>query len=273
MKQLTEYIEELEKESRAIDHGSFASRDSLYPTVWDKNDKLDPEVREKLMKIAQDFWNKLELDWNEVMDITFTGSLANYNWSRHSDIDMHIIVDFESVDENTQLVRDYFNAVKANWNRRHNIFLKGFEVEIYVQDAKESHKSTGVYSITRDEWMIKPIKKEINIDWHDVRKKAESLMNMIDHVEMLMNSTHYKSAHRFGKMLKDKLKKFRRCGLDRAGEHSSENITFKALRRNGYIEKLMDAVVNSYDNMMSDQDKSHIRLKETGRRIEAKKKV
>ena len=272
MKQLTEYIEELEEESRAIDHGSFAIRDSLHNLVWDENDKLDPEVREKLMKIAQDFWAKLELDWNEIMDVTFTGSLANFNWSRHSDIDMHLIVDFESVDENTQLVKDYFNAVKSNWNRRHNIFLKGFEVEIYVQDVSEIHKSSGVYSISKDEWIVKPIKEDFNIDWNDVTKKAESLMNMIDEVENLMNSTHYKTAHRFGKMLKDKLKKFRRCGLDREGEYSSENIAFKALRRNGYIEKLMNAVVDSYDHMMSDQNKSHIRLKERSRRSEFQKK-
>jgi len=272
MKQLTEYIEELEEESRAIDHGSFAIRDALHNQVWDENDKLVSDVREKLMKIAQDFWAKLELDWNEVMDVTFTGSLANYNWSRHSDIDLHLVVDFESVDENTQLVRDYFNAIKSNWNRRHNIFLKGFEVEIYVQDVSEIHKSTGVYSVSKDEWTVKPIKKEVNIDWSDVKKKAESLMNMIDEVENLMNSTHYKTAHRFGKRLKDKLKKFRRCGLDREGEYSSENIAFKALRRNGYVEKLMDSVVDSYDNMMSGQDQTHVRLKELRRRGEFQKK-
>jgi hypothetical protein len=40
--------------------------------------------------------------------------------------------------------------------------------------------------------------------------------------------------------LKNKLKKFRQTGLEVGGEYSYENLTFKLLRRNGYIEKLFD---------------------------------
>ena len=39
--------------------------------------------------------------------------------------------------------------------------------------------------------------------------------------------------------LRKKIKKFRQSGLDSGGEYSYENLTFKLLRRNGYIEKLM----------------------------------
>ena len=42
------------------------------------------------------------------------------------------------------------------------------------------------------------------------------------------------------KKYKDKLKKYRTCGLEKNGEYSDENLVFKVLRRNGYIEKLYD---------------------------------
>ena len=36
-----------------------------------------------------------------------------------------------------------------------------------------------------------------------------------------------------------KIKTFRQSGLESGGEYSYENLTFKLLRRNGYIEKLL----------------------------------
>jgi hypothetical protein len=36
----------------------------------------------------------------------------------------------------------------------------------------------------------------------------------------------------------DKLKKYRQCGLDDKGEFSNENLIYKLLRTNGYIDKL-----------------------------------
>ena len=52
-----------------------------------------------------------------------------------SDIDLHILLDFKEVNDNVDLVKDYFNAVKALWNYLHDIRIKGYEVEVYVQDA------------------------------------------------------------------------------------------------------------------------------------------
>jgi hypothetical protein len=40
--------------------------------------------------------------------------------------------------------------------------------------------------------------------------------------------------------IKEKLKRFRMCGLEKGGEFSYENLAFKFLRRSGYIKKLFD---------------------------------
>mgnify|MGYP001427958578 FL=1 len=129
-----------------VDLSSFEFHDELNKDFWNQeDDRLDPEIRQKLIAIADDFWNSLEVGDAEYDDITFTGSLAAHNYSRFSDVDLHILVDFSDVDDKTDLVREYFNAMKSIWNRLHDILIKGYEVEIYVQDSNEKHYSSGIY--------------------------------------------------------------------------------------------------------------------------------
>ena len=109
----------------------------------------------------------------EYEDITFTGSLANFNWSKFSDIDLHLLVDFSKVDENTDLVREFFRGKYGIWNKDHDIRIKGFEVEIYVQDSNEAHISTGVYSVLNDEWIVQPVQEEPEIDFENIQMKAD----------------------------------------------------------------------------------------------------
>ena len=124
---------------------SFEVNDTLEPEVWE-DERLIAEVREALLKIVNDFLIDLPFDLTPE-DITLTGSLANYNWSKYSDIDLHIVLDFTTVDENADLVRELFSNLQTNWNTRHDIYMKGYEVEIYFQDSNEPHLSTGIYSI------------------------------------------------------------------------------------------------------------------------------
>ena len=51
--------------------------------------------------------------------------------------------------------------------------------------------------------------------------------------------------------LRLKLKRFRQSGLDDGGEYSYENLTFKLLRRNGYIEKLLGLKKKLIDKKLS----------------------
>lgn len=239
-------------ESAYIDFSTFETKDSLDRNFWSEDEqKLDPEIIEKLTKIAEDFFKSLKLTWVGIADITFTGSLANYNWSEYSDIDLHIIVDFKQVDENVTLVREYFHSKTAAWNMKHKIMIRGHEVEIYIQELSEPHFSTGVYSLTYDKWNVRPSKVKAIIDEASVYKKASYLSRMIDDVEDLFFQTDYREAYKQTIELKRKIKKFRKCGLEKAGEYSVENLAFKALRRNGYLKKLSDLQISAYDKIMS----------------------
>ena len=54
--------------------------DTLQTAIWSDN-KLNEQVSQKLLQVAEDFFEGLDLEGVEIDDITFTGSLANFNWT------------------------------------------------------------------------------------------------------------------------------------------------------------------------------------------------
>ena len=173
MKPLLEnWVKQLEEEL-ADYKSSFEVKDELTPEVW-QNNQLKAEVLGVLRDISKDFFDGLELGQIDIKDIILTGSLANYNWSEYSDIDLHILIDFAQVDENVKLVKDFFGAKKSVWNSTHDILVMGYEVEIYVQDINEPHKASGQYSIMNDSWNVEPSKVNPVIDWNSISLKYES---------------------------------------------------------------------------------------------------
>ena len=222
----------------------------LKPSFW-TNSTLDPAVSQKLLAIATKFFDDLGLDGASLEDITFTGSLANYNWTRYSDIDLHLLVDFSQIDENIELVREFFNAKTSLWNKMHDILVLNHEVEIYVQDINEDHHSTGVFSIKNDQWIAKPLRIQPKINTDMVKRKIKSFIDMIDRVEDEYDDKNFKKAHDMSVKLSKKIKKFRQSGLERDGEYSNENLAFKYLRNKEHIKTLYDTRNKSYDKMMS----------------------
>ena len=232
-------------------------KESPSSEIWLSDNTLAPDVRDALLKIADEFIDFLNID-ADVDDVIFTGSLANYNYTKFSDIDLHILLDFNEVDENLDLVRDFMIAKKSLWNDRHDIEVKGHEVELYAQDINEPHHSTGVYSVEDDDWIVTPTKSKSDVSLRDVREKAKSLMNQID--KALKTSEKIEKIDK----LKEKIRNMRKSGLERSGEFSVENLAFKVLRRNGYLEKLYDISRKEYDKSLSLKQenliKNYIRL-------------
>ena len=224
--------------------------DTLQPDVW--TDKaLNDKVSERLMKIATDFFESFGLEGVDIDDITFTGSLANYNWTKFSDIDLHVLVDFKKIDDNTDLVKEFFNAKSSLWNKMHQILVKDYEIEVYVQDTNEEHHSTGVYSIKNDKWIAEPARVEPKVDTDMVKRKIKSFIDMIDRVEDAYDDKNFEDAYESAISLAKKIKNFRKAGLEDKGEYSNENLTFKYLRNKEFIKTLYDVRNKSYDKMMS----------------------
>ena len=232
---------------------SFTPQETLNPDAFE-GDMMIPEIRERLLEIVDDFIDGIEFKM-DVEDIILTGSLANYNWSKYSDFDLHLLVDFAAIDGDEELVKRFFQDLKAVWNIRHNIFLKGFEVEIYVQDTNEEHISTGVYSVQNNEWNLKPEREEtarFPVDQPNIEKKADDIVFQIDRAENLLKDDKLTDALDAIDRLKQKVRNLRKTGLSKDdGVYSVENLAFKTLRRSGELERLSTLKNKAYDRQMS----------------------
>jgi len=242
---LVKYFEFNQQDLEAVK--SFRVKDELNPKIWD-DFNIDDEVREDLLKIAEDFYGSTDLE-ADVEDIVLTGSLANYNWSeKYSDYDLHILIDFTKVNDAIELVKKYVDSAKSVWNKEHDIKIKGYEVEVYIQDISEPHKSTGVFSLLNNKWNVKPEKFDFEPDEDMIAEKGKSVMMMVDELEEEVDEDKYESFLEKLQKVWDKVKNYRKSGLEsEGGELSLGNLVFKFLRRNGYIGKIMDLKKKSYD--------------------------
>lgn len=226
---------------------SFHLKDSLNPEIW-TDYKIDEDIREELIQIAEDYFDDMELHNVDLIDIILTGSLANFNWSEYSDYDLHLLYDFSKINEDEELVKKYLDANGKIWNTTHDIKIKGYEVEIYSQNITEKHTSSGQFSLKNNKWIIKPTKENFKVDEDAIKQKAETIMLSINEIENdLENNIDYDDiVYKFKKIWK-KIKESRKAGLERDGEYSVENLVFKLLRRNGYIARIIDVKRKSYD--------------------------
>jgi hypothetical protein len=218
-------------------------KDELQPKIWDDN-KLSSPVREALLLIAKEFYNTLDIT-APLEDLRFTGSVANFNYTPQSDLDLHLVIDFSKVGESSQLVKNYLDAKRVLWNRKHVILVKGHEVEVYVENVGEEHISTGIYSILNDEWIVEPSQTNGDHDPTAGDKKAEMIKKEIE------SAIHSEDNLDHLQKIKDKIKKMRSCGLEEGGIFSPENLAFKKLRNEGDIKRLTAAITKEYDRQHS----------------------
>lgn len=228
----------------------------LNPRFW-INGKLNSKVRLKLMDIADDFIQTLNVKWVKPLDVVFTGSLANYNWTKYSDIDIHVIMNYEEVYKNVEFVKEYFEMKKYSWTQDHDsLRIYGFPVELYVEDSNDAASSSGVYSIERNKWIVEPKPFDDNeFDEQYVKKTAAKLMTQVDELSDMIDSTddEYKMdvLSKKVKRLNDKVKFIRQKSLKKDGEMGNGNIIYKAMRNAGYIDKLWDLKSKTYDKLNS----------------------
>lgn len=210
----------------------------LNPKLWD-GDQLRPEVADKLRAIAKAFEEFIGVDI-KVIDYTITGSNANYTWTAHSDLDLHLIIPGKASDEE----RELFSAKKGLWSEQRNITIKGLPVECYVQGEDEPHHSTGVYSIARGEWVVEPKKVKPRIDDSAIEAKKDALLRMSENALLSKDLVKLRAA-------KEKISQMRKAGLERAGEWSVENLVFKIMRNLGIIDQIAERIEELEDAELS----------------------
>jgi hypothetical protein len=237
---------------------SFKIQKQLYPKIWSESgDKMNPKVRNNLLEIANEFISSFGIDVI-ISDIIVVGSIANYNWSKYSDVDLHILVDYNQFQNNIKkLYVDFFDLKKIVFNQKRDIKFFGFDVELFVEDENDlTSVSGGIYSILSDEWLSKPNKNDFKTpNLNLVKQKSKQWMRIIDSTLKNIEDESPEEIKKYIKKYKEKLKKYRKSGLDKGGEMGLENLVFKVLRRNGYIEKLYDYPIKLMDKQLSLNEK------------------
>ena len=234
--------------------------DTLDERFWE-DFNFDIEVRNKLVAIAKDWAKSLDIE-DVIEDIILTGSIVNYTYTETSDLDVHIIVDYNLISCDEEVLIDAFKAHKFEWENNHSIKIRNADVELYVEDANNPGIASGSYSLLYDKWILKPRYDLPVLDMDHINTKIRSIIDIFNGYEKLM--TTYKTNlddlqvlyGGLGKFVK-KLHKYRQAGLNAHGEMSSSNIIYKQLRKNGIITKLYDMSAAIYD-MYYEEDSEDI---------------
>lgn len=206
-------------------------------------DKMKEDVRLQLLNIAEDFIDHLGIQGLDISDITVSGSSAAFSYTKHSDIDLHILVDFNQFKDD-DVYRELFDAKKTVYNDTHDITIGGFPVELYVQDTNQPVISLGEYSVVDDKWIKLPRKRKANFDQYATKLKYDKLYRLSEFA--------YKSnsSKKIETVLKT-IKRYRKAGLDFRGEFGPENLAYKALRSKGIIAKLYEKLQDLHNQRLS----------------------
>jgi len=218
---------------------------------------LRPEVRMTLLKIAET-WQKFSKIPNDIVkDIIFTGGNAQYNYTKYSDIDVHIVIDKKVLTgkSDPDLIDDYLSDKKTLWSKSRNIKVRGYTVELYAQDVDDKLVASGVYSLLNNKWVLKPEHGKYDF------KHDDALKNKVDEFTDTINNMIEKELpdHEF-KIMKDKLKNMRKAALASGSEFSFDNLVFKSLRNNGILDKMNKYLAQKQDNELSLESKDYKEL-------------
>lgn len=228
-----------EFDEKDLNVSNLELKDELNPKIWDGNE-LKQEIRLKLLKVTKMFLDSLDLPNLKYKDIVMTGSLTNKNYTDESDVDVHIIVDYDDINQDKDLLLDYFKLKKNEWGDKYHITLYGYPVEVFVQDDKQVRDWTSVYSLINNEWVQNvELKDKQKVDKEYIKKEALSMINDIENWEK-----EVKNPENYDKILSDiekfmeKLRTMRSKGLEKGGEMDNDNLIFKLLRTGGFLDKI-----------------------------------
>ena len=216
--------------------------EALNEKIW-KNKKLIPEIKEKLLMVARKLVTDLDIDVT-VKSVLFTGSLASFVWRASSDIDLHLIVD--PVGNYDEVADEYLNMFSKTFNDYHNIFIKGYRLEVNIKREEKILDNKGIFNVLTNDWIQFPTlpSREMTQD-EEVKDLVIDYQDKID--ELINGDAPLEDVD----SLRKEIKAMRVSGLAEDGEFSTGNLVFKELRYSEYIEKLYDFKREKEDEFLS----------------------
>jgi hypothetical protein len=247
-------ISEIPQEYKLSD--AIVLHDTLNPLLWNSKGVLHSDVHSALLAIATDFREFMGVNDISLVDIRISGSNAAYSYTKHSDIDLHLIVDLSQIALSPVFI-ELFDAKKYQYNDQHNIFVKGYSVEVYVQQIDQHHVSLGEYSLLNNEWIKYPSMVATHVNDSATKQKYDHLKHVVnagiksDELDTLNSLTNV-------------LTRYRKAGLDKHGELGPENLAYKMLRNQGLVDKLYAHWTILQDRTLSLESKRKKKTKPSG---------
>ncbi len=214
--------------------------EELNPKLFD-GDKLKPEVREKMLAIVDEFTAGLEEKQIEleVEDILFLGSNASYNYTKDSDIDLHIVVDADKLDCSKEIAEALYSAFRTIFNKSIEIDFYGIPVELYVEFTDSNRISNGIYSVQNDEWLKEPVVQDIpEVDMDAFKAEYETWEAKCKDIKENAKKESSVTSQDIDTLIND-IYEQRKQGLTE-GEYSIGNLIFKELRNVGLLDELKE---------------------------------
>lgn len=207
---------------------------SLNKKLFNEDNKLKDDVYEALQDIVQEFIKNLKDNDVpiHVLDTWFVGSNAAYNYTPKSDIDLHLQVNLEQGSDDPKILKLLYDYARSSFNKNYNIRVKGFPVELYIEDMNSNSISNGVYSLNKNDWIKFPDKTSLTnevatVDISD-RKKFKELIQEYNNIS---------DSESIQKLIDD-LYLLRKTSISTQGEFGEGNLIFKEFRNRGLLDVL-----------------------------------
>ena len=213
---------------------------------WDEG-YLRTEVRDKLLQIGYKWADFAKIPPEAIKDIILVGGNAKYNYTRFSDLDLHLVVDKSQIADCPEILDDYLRDKKKLWALVHDIKLYAHPVELYAQDVTDPLPANqGVYSVRDDKWIMEPRRTEVNLSDPLLFRKVRAMVEKID--DLIDNEADDPDVLR---KLQKRIRDMRASAIQQGGEFALENLVFKELRNRGYLDKLSNHIKHLEDTNLS----------------------
>ena len=208
---------------------------------------LRDEVKQKLMQIGMKWAEFAKIPSEAIKDIILVGGNANFNYTRFSDLDLHLVVDKSQIADCPDLLDDYLRDKKKLWALVHDIKIYSHPVELYAQDESDPLPANqGVYSVSNDQWIMEPRPVEVDLSDPLLIRKVRDMMERID--DLIENEADDTDVLR---KLQKHIRNMRASAIQQGGEFALENLVFKELRNRGYLDKLSNHIRHLEDTTLS----------------------
>ena len=239
---ITKLIERIENRTNEPLIEAVEKHDKLNSNLFTNDELLKDKVRAKMLEIVDEFLADLkEQDIKiKVDDILLIGSNASYNYTKDSDIDLHILANAKATKYDTEVAAALYSAYRSLFNKNLDIEFYDIPVEIFVETEDSPRVSNGIYSVKKNKWIKKPVEEDIP-DYDTkalnelVDKWEAKCKDLIDSIK----ADKLDDEKKVVKLLEDIYDKLRKKGISK-GEYSIENLAFKELRNKRYLDQLKD---------------------------------